>query len=435
MSNISGTTRPEFDFWEFVTCARCHLAYQADSGTPDVPFWLTECGHIVCNNHLTALDADQSCAQCGEERIQLVPLQPNMDAPMSGWFLSMPHSIDSIANAVKFQQETMASLVRHHTQRNVKLVAKLRTESAEKRALKQEIDDLRSQIHEMQQFVDMRQPSDAINANGKRSLVEFHRSSGNSSSPRSIVTPLGPSRLTLPPNQDNPLFARSSTSQKVEAQLQQQQRPGSSRFVQQYAYNAPQSSHFQTQQLSHAQAAPARQLQDRNSMAMPPPPPPQNQTRAARGSANFKPSTVQRGQPQRAEQTQPTTSSRRQMGPPATPQIGSNHAAFGTSIAQHQAPQLRVPRASFIPNAEETRSVAKPSARANGLSNNNNQFMPPSTGFVPPTPTGGSKRFLGTPTAVPSSRPPRAYTTTSHNQSGQGGQRKPFVPSGEGAFG
>ena len=44
----------EWDFWEFVSCALCHLLFVPnDKGPPAVPFWLTECGHIVCNNHLS----------------------------------------------------------------------------------------------------------------------------------------------------------------------------------------------------------------------------------------------------------------------------------------------------------------------------------------------------------------------------------------------
>ena len=52
---MSSVSTPELDFWEFVNCARCHLPFDTDVGTPPVPFWLTECGHIVCNNHLSEL--------------------------------------------------------------------------------------------------------------------------------------------------------------------------------------------------------------------------------------------------------------------------------------------------------------------------------------------------------------------------------------------
>ncbi|KAF8892492.1 hypothetical protein BD779DRAFT_1509345 [Infundibulicybe gibba] len=73
MSAISGGSRsgPGFDFWEFVHCTRCRLPFSSGSN-PTIPFWLTECGHIICNSHL---NADQSCATCGAQKIQLVPLQ------------------------------------------------------------------------------------------------------------------------------------------------------------------------------------------------------------------------------------------------------------------------------------------------------------------------------------------------------------------------
>lgn len=46
--------QPEFDIWEFVSCAKCHLPFSADPAAPPlVPFWLTSCGHVLCNNHIS----------------------------------------------------------------------------------------------------------------------------------------------------------------------------------------------------------------------------------------------------------------------------------------------------------------------------------------------------------------------------------------------
>ncbi|KAG5729457.1 hypothetical protein E4T56_gene4824, partial [Termitomyces sp. T112] len=42
-----------------------------------------------------------SCSICGSPGIQLVPLQREMEAPMSEWFQSIPIALDSIANATK----------------------------------------------------------------------------------------------------------------------------------------------------------------------------------------------------------------------------------------------------------------------------------------------------------------------------------------------
>ncbi|KAG6335586.1 hypothetical protein ID866_3502 [Astraeus odoratus] len=51
------TSEPDFHFWDFVGCALCHLLFVPnDKGPPPVPFWLTECGHVVCNNHLSHPD-------------------------------------------------------------------------------------------------------------------------------------------------------------------------------------------------------------------------------------------------------------------------------------------------------------------------------------------------------------------------------------------
>ena len=54
MSKIEVAAQEDFDFWEFVTCSRCLLPFNLDpSGAPSVPFWLTECGHVLCNNHIS----------------------------------------------------------------------------------------------------------------------------------------------------------------------------------------------------------------------------------------------------------------------------------------------------------------------------------------------------------------------------------------------
>ena len=51
MTNIS-SDQSDFDFWEFVSCAKCQLSFSLDAGVA-VPFWLTQCGHVICNNHLS----------------------------------------------------------------------------------------------------------------------------------------------------------------------------------------------------------------------------------------------------------------------------------------------------------------------------------------------------------------------------------------------
>lgn len=48
------TGQPDFDFWDFVNCSICHLPFGPENGgPPQVPFWLTDCGHIICNSHLS----------------------------------------------------------------------------------------------------------------------------------------------------------------------------------------------------------------------------------------------------------------------------------------------------------------------------------------------------------------------------------------------
>ena len=52
MANAS-PEQQDIDFWEFVSCGRCRMPFSTENNTATIPFWLTECGHIICNNHLS----------------------------------------------------------------------------------------------------------------------------------------------------------------------------------------------------------------------------------------------------------------------------------------------------------------------------------------------------------------------------------------------
>ena len=135
MSNTSGD-RSEFDFWEFVSCSKCRMPFALDNGLATIPFWLTECGHVICNNHLSLssiislyrfVDFEQGGvlvnARSWSELLSMrnarhpsstspttgslawitgaVSHNYQMDPPMSEWFQSIPRSLDSIAYAAK----------------------------------------------------------------------------------------------------------------------------------------------------------------------------------------------------------------------------------------------------------------------------------------------------------------------------------------------
>lgn len=229
----------------------------------------------------------------------------------------------------------------------------------------------------------------------------------------------------------------------------------------QYAYNpqqpAPQFRPSQVQ-LSHAQAAPARQLQarhnDQQRGTMPPPPPPAP-SKAIRSSENtkFKPASQLPGTTNNSvsnrpnlvndayppDRVQSASVDRRQMqmGPPPTPRLHTSTQRFGfspqdqpqasnqgyhpsTSGVQHQAQKssARQGMSGFIP------STSKPS--------NQQQFA-----HAPPTPMGASRRFNVTSNDPGSRSASRAtnYPPQGLNTIRQAGQRMPFVSSGNGQGG
>ncbi|KAF9818931.1 hypothetical protein IEO21_02469 [Rhodonia placenta] len=335
MSNTSATSQ-ELDFWEFVNCSRCHLPFATDSGTPPVPFWLTECGHVLCNNHL---NADQSCAQCGSQGIQLIPLQREMDAPMSDWFQSVTVSLDAVAYATRFQMETLARLVRHYKDKYARQRGLLERLKEEYKNIKSTVNELRLENQQLRQYADYDPgvPSEVPNMNRKRQMVARHQhlsGARTNSSPRTVMTPVGPSRLTLPPDHQQPAFPSHGGSHSDDI-LQEQSfrshaqdalppdtnRPGSRRFAQQYAYMpppTPQAHATQARTLTYAQAAPtrqaaARQVPNQAPVAMLRPP-------AKPGASNAQRDQVQMPPPPAPQLRSDTLQQRGSFRPPMTPQ-------------------------------------------------------------------------------------------------------------------
>ncbi|KAI9064402.1 hypothetical protein FKP32DRAFT_1569973 [Trametes sanguinea] len=208
MSNVSGAPT-DFDFWEFVTCSICHQEFMKENGAlSSMPFWLTECGHVVCNAHLSA---DQSCAACGSPGIQLIPMQRKLDPPMSAWFDSVTGTFDTLAYSLRFQMNTMADLARYYKKKYLQyrpVYEKLKDQLAETKRLKKWAHELQQQNTQLREQLQLGDGADRTNANGKRPRMEDdgYYSGQRTSSPRSVTTPLGPDRLTLLPGRQQPQF-------------------------------------------------------------------------------------------------------------------------------------------------------------------------------------------------------------------------------------
>ncbi|KIY72051.1 hypothetical protein CYLTODRAFT_69984 [Cylindrobasidium torrendii FP15055 ss-10] len=392
MESAVSNASPDFDFWEFVACSRCQIPYHTPNG-PVTPFWLTSCGHVICNNHL---NPDQSCGTCGTQSVECVPLQQELDPPMSDWFLPISYSLDTIAFAAKFQQEAMAAQIRLYKHRSNQQRAYIEK-------LKQEIVTLRQQVQhgtvappDQEQPMpsrmpsrrpDYREPSQVVNGNGKRPLMEHQRPT-TSSSPRSDnnAPVIGPGRITLPPGQQPQSLSKSQIEQRAQVP-----RPGSPSFFQQYAYQPPSTPRaHQLPQLSHAQTRHRNPQPPTSAVAMPPPPVPLNK---------FKPAIQQQHLSQRRQPAQGT------VPPRSTP---------------HQAtPPRQQPQNSnrFLPLAERFAPGAVNSNAAAG--GNSKRFMPPT-----PSANGSGLRS----STLQQQHPPIQRTSSSRLGTAMGGsgQRAPF---------
>jgi hypothetical protein len=235
---------PDFDFWDFVSCAVCHLPFSpADRGPPPVPFWITECGHVLCNSHLsqrqlkltqytvlipsarpqsellkmwrTSHTTRAPPAQCMPSLLLLMPRTPNLPDRSThvrlvslltsrdrrhsqcckGTSRQVPlhHSASLFLCRIQFQQESLATLVRHYRNQCLQLSStcdRLRNErkslrklvpclsdlstikilSRDAEALRRELHLCRSRGYVTDQT---REPSAHLNRNGKRPMVEM----------------------------------------------------------------------------------------------------------------------------------------------------------------------------------------------------------------------------------------------------------------------
>ncbi|KAI0664841.1 hypothetical protein C8Q70DRAFT_929703 [Cubamyces menziesii] len=247
MSNVSGSST-DFDFWEFVNCGVCHLEFVKESGTlSSIPFWLTDCGHVICNTHL---NADQTCAVCGNTKMQLMPLQRELEPPLSNWFGSVSQGFDSVAFSLRYQMNTMATLVRHFKKKYHQyrpLYDRFKEQHAETKRLRKLVDELRLENSNLRQQLHMSDSDNAqrLNANGKRVRTDddgfqvlissSYYSGQRTSSPRSIATPMGPDRLTLPPGRHQPSFNSRQSLQVPSAKSEKQS-------IQHFAYVPPRTT-------------------------------------------------------------------------------------------------------------------------------------------------------------------------------------------------
>ncbi|KAI1795905.1 hypothetical protein LXA43DRAFT_990016 [Ganoderma leucocontextum] len=414
MSHISAP--PEFNFWEFVSCGICQLEYIDESGAlSNVPFWLTECGHVVCNKHL---NADQSCAECGSTGIHVLAMARDLEPPMANWFESTPAAFDAVGYALRFQLNTMASLVRFYKKKYLQyrpLYERLKEEHTEAKRLRKLVDDLRSENQGLMQHLQGLGGDLGDNFAGrKRRRIdnESHYGAQRTSSPRSVAslsTPVGPNRLTLPPNHHQPSFNSRQPHRTHEP-------PAPQRNLSQYAYAPPLSAQGQNKMtapvLSYIQSGSSRRAQVRedatvqyDQQTMPPPPLPGTWSTTTRAQTRTS----------RTEDTPKHLPQRPSFRPPATPQAASS------SSSQRFIPQTPSRATNHTP-------AATPRTGPHLKSQSQIQRFIPS-GAPRPVPGSHSTASLATTGTTTSAPRPLAATTP-----GPGGQRAPFIPGTPASF-
>ncbi|KZS91052.1 hypothetical protein SISNIDRAFT_169015 [Sistotremastrum niveocremeum HHB9708] len=222
MSNVGSASNPNrsqpFDIWDFVHCGICYTTFvnpdnPNPNAPPTVPFWVTECGHVVCNNHLKP---DKTCGVCGHTDVAVMAMSRDLPDPMSQWFRPIPARQEELAFASNVQQETVSKLLKHYRRKHLRyknILAQMKKQSDEDR---RKIDHLRAENERLRKGGSTSGPlQDSTNVNGKRRRIEDHggyvvrchtaiqhilmlHNRSSSVASNHVIEPPPPERLTLP---------------------------------------------------------------------------------------------------------------------------------------------------------------------------------------------------------------------------------------------
>ncbi|KAH9981040.1 hypothetical protein BGW80DRAFT_1556170 [Lactifluus volemus] len=287
-----------------------------------------------------------------------------LDPPMSDWFCSIPHTMDTLSYSIKFQQDMLASLIRFLREKMAQqreILLRVKQEREELKSLRKTAEELRAENEQLRLYAGLHVngSNGAANFSGKRQRTDAYSADGrNPSSPRSVITPLGPNRLTLPAGHQPPVLSEGTSNT---TNVQDSLRPLSSR-LRQFAFDP---SHIPQGQPIASKPQQGTSHQQQLRTMMPPPPPSRDKAKGAYPSGVF---SHARGQLPLGD------------GSLAQPRLPPD-STFGTTMAHRTvpvAPKRFTPRASssYTPSGANSRFVPQ---------------TPDSRRFVPAAAVAGSR--------------------------------------------
>ncbi|KAF8228459.1 hypothetical protein L208DRAFT_240017 [Tricholoma matsutake] len=349
----------------------------------------------------------------------------------------------------KFQQETLASQIRYyktrHQQQRV-FIERLKREAAEVKKVNEVLDSENYQLRQLlgssQQSslgYSIQQPSDIMNSNGKRPMVDARLRPQTHSSPLSISS-VGPNRLTLPPGQVAPNLLSNRRGEQDDRppseNVHHSTRPPTQRqagtFTEHYSYVPP-----STPRLTQTHAAPrslqqTRPNQEQQHYIQAPQALDPHGQHAVPTPAKFKPAKVTSASNNKPSPFDPHSqihthrhSGQQQgdMGPPPTPLHARRKQSASTAIhINHGNPHSASTSESLQAPPINTHPRINRVVPLNPIP----AFLPQSQSQTTTPSTGISQRFM-LPSAKASPR------IVPFNMSG-GNQRIPFVPGSRGGF-
>ncbi|RIA86119.1 hypothetical protein C1645_780361 [Glomus cerebriforme] len=220
-------------YTEFLHCNAC-FTYSSSPKEDQIRFWLTECGHVVCESCLSkhgeasrdisSNAMEHTCSVCNT-KCATIELTDKLSPNLGAFFRSAHEMLDEVADVMRFQKTNTTSLIeflKDKLGKQRQMLDKAKNELLQYKDMKNELQNLKeenrrlkSQLQEARPSTPVKRPIESpIKPN--TSPRKLHKSPAQnhnldiSPSQRQPRTPNPPKRLSLP---TSPMFFKQQSQQ------------------------------------------------------------------------------------------------------------------------------------------------------------------------------------------------------------------------------
>ncbi|KAL7410649.1 hypothetical protein BDY24DRAFT_398840 [Mrakia frigida] len=217
---------PSHVFTDFLACEVCWRDFNLEDQTQQIPFWITSCGHSLCDDH--GVDpTNPRCTKCGTEGITTELFGPNLSSEVAAYFSPAADSLETVAGAVKYQQQYLFNLVLFFKDKVVKqkgVLDEVKGRLAAGQESARRVQELEMEVGRLRSKLDQRTnrigppsfPGSSVDGDGRKRIrdVGMHSDPTHHRAPSSagsLHNALPPHRVSIQPSKRNPSAAAAAT--------------------------------------------------------------------------------------------------------------------------------------------------------------------------------------------------------------------------------